>query len=151
MRVLVIAQMILVLTLSSSGAENPFVGIWELNIGKSKPDPSSSPVRTLAVKYVLDDGAVLKAWLTIDGVPSAHPTPYDGKEHEYGGTSALLPTHIVATAKGAILETFFKRDGMKVGTRKNTLSADGRSMTVITEGTKPNGTKYRSVLVFEKQ
>ena len=150
MRRLVFVAMMCALALTSSGAENPFVGIWELNVAKSKPDPSSPPVQTQTVRYVID-GSILKASLTTDGNPSAHPTRYDGQEHEYGGTSGLRPTHIVPTAKGSTLETVFKRDGMKVGTRKNTLSADGRTMTVVSEGTKPDGTKYRSVLVFEKQ
>ena len=150
MRGIAVALMIVAFGLSSSGAENQFVGVWELNLAKSKPDPSSAPVHSLSVKYVAA-GSVLKAFLTTDGAPSPHPTTYDGQEHEYGGTSALLATHIVPTAKGAALETVFKRDGKKVGTRKNTLSADGRTMTVISEGTKPDGTKYRSILVFEKQ
>jgi hypothetical protein len=50
-----------------------------------------------------------------------------------------------------MLETVFKRNGVKVGTRENTLSADGLTMTVVTEGTKADGSKYLSVLVFEKK
>jgi hypothetical protein len=136
--------------LAVPGAANPFVGEWELNVSKSKPDPKSPVVKTQTVKYV-SDGTTLKGFLTTDGNPSAHPTVYDGKEHEYGGTSALHATHIIPTAKGSMLETIFKRDGKRVGIRKNTLSADGKIMTVTVEGTTPEGEKYLSVLVFEKK
>ena len=150
MRRVVLVVVMCALALTSSGADNPFLGTWELNMVKSKPDPSSPPIQSQKVKYSLD-GSLLKASLTTDGNPSAHPTVYDGQEHEYGGTSALSPTHITPTWKGKMLETVFKRNGVKVGTRKNTLSADGLTMTVVTEGTKPDGSKYMSVLVFEKQ
>ena len=150
MRRVVFVVAMCALALTSSGAENPFLGTWELNTVKSKPDPSSPPIKSQIVKYSID-GSALKASLTIDGNPSAHPTVYDGQEHEYGGTSPLSPTHIIPTWKGKTLETVFKRNGLKVGTRKNTLSADGLTMTVVTEGTKPDGSKYLSVLVFEKQ
>ena len=132
------------------GTANPFVGEWELNAKKSKPDAKSPTVKTQSVKYV-SDGTTLKAFLTTDGSTSAHPTVYDGREHEYGGTSALRATHITATAKGNTLETVFKRDGKTVGIRKNTLSPDGRTMTVTVEGSTPEGEKYSSVLVFEKK
>ena len=150
MRRAVVVAVMCALALTSSGADNPFLGTWELNTVRSKPDPSSPLIQSQTVKYSID-GAVLKASLITDGNPSAHPTVYDGKEHEYGGTSALRPTHILPTWKGKTLETVFKRNGQKVGTRKNTLSADGLTMTVVTEGTKPDGSKYLSVLVFEKQ
>jgi hypothetical protein len=135
---------------AGSGADNPFVGEWELNASKSKPDAKSPAVKTQIVKYVME-GTTLKAFLTTDGDPAAHPTIYDGNEHEYGGTSALLPTHIIPTIKGRTLEATFKRDGKMVGIRRNTLSPDGRTMTVAVEGTTPEGEKYFSVLAFDRK
>ncbi|HYI93498.1 MAG TPA: hypothetical protein VEX68_08140 [Bryobacteraceae bacterium] len=128
----------------------PFLGSWDLNPTKSKFDPSGPKIQSQTIKYYIENG-VFKSSVTIDGSPSAHPTVYDGKEHEYGGTSALRPTHIIPTAKENTLETVFKRDGKKIGTRKNTLSPDGRTMTVTSEGTKADGSPYKSVLVFDKQ
>ena len=150
MRRVTLLAAICVLAFPSPGADNPFVGTWELNLTKSRLDPKSPPVQTQAVKYVTD-GTILKAFLTTNGNSSAHPTVYDGQEHEYGGTSALHATHIIPSMKGRTLETVFKRAGKKVGIRKNTLSDDGRTMTVSVEGTTPNGDNYRSVLVFEKR
>ena len=146
----VAAALLCTLAFAGPEADNPFVGIWELNLSKSKPDPKSPPVQTQAVKYVLEAG-VLKGFLTTDGNASAHPTVYDGQEHDYGGTSALYATRIIPTARGGTLETVFKRDGNNVGIRRNTLSADGRTMTVTVEGTTPSGSKYHSVLIFEKK
>jgi hypothetical protein len=145
-----IVSVVAMCALALSGAENPFLGTWELNTAKSKLDASSPTIQSQTVNYALD-GSLLKAALTTDGKPSAHPTVYDGQEHEYGGTSALRPTHIIPTRKGNMLETVFKRNGLKVGTRKNTLSADGLTMTVVTDGTKLDGSKYLSVLVFDKK
>ena len=148
MRRVAFVAAICALSFAGSGADNPFVGNWELNVSKSKPDPKSPPVQAQTVKYALD-GTTLKAFRTTNGNASAHPTGTTGRS-QYGGTSALHVTHIIPTSKGKTLETIFKRDGKRVGTRKNTLSADGRTMTVTIEGSTPDGSKYLSVLVFEK-
>jgi hypothetical protein len=142
--------MLFALAGAGSAADNPFLGTWELNLAKSKPDPSSPAIQAQSVKYFIEN-SVFKGSLTTDGNPSAHPTVYDGQEHEYGGTLALRPTHVIPTLKGNTLEAVFKRDGKRVGVRRNTLSADGRTMTVLTEGTKPDGGKYRSVQVYDKR
>ena len=139
-----------VFAVSAFETGTPFLGSWDLNVAKSKFDPSGPKIESQTVKYYVENG-VFKSSVTVDGSPSAHPTVYDGKEHEYGGTSALRPTHIIPTAKANMLETVFKRDGKKIGTRKNTLSPDGRTMTVISEGTKADGSPYKSILVFDKQ
>jgi len=150
MRRLVFVAALCALAFAGPGPDNRFVGEWELNLSKSKPDAKSPLIKAQTVKYV-SDGPTLKGYLTTDGNPSAHPTVYDGQEHEYGGTSAMHATHIIPTAKGRTLETVFKREGKQVGTRKNTLSDDGRTMTVTVEGTTPDGSKLLSVLVFKKQ
>src|ERR671913_1486915 len=95
------------LAFAGPGADRAFVGNWELNVLKSKPDPKSPPVKAQTVKYIMD-GTTLKGFLTTDGNASPHPTVYDGQEHEYGGTSAMQATHIIPTAKGRTLETVFK-------------------------------------------
>jgi hypothetical protein len=150
MQRLVLIAAMCAFALAGPGPDNSYLGEWELNLSKSKPDAKSPTVKTQTVKYTIE-GTTLKAFLTTDANPAAHPTIYDGKEHEYGGTSALHPTHIIPTAKGRTLEAVFKRDGKMVGIRKNTLSPDGKIMTVTVEGTTPDGEKYLSVLVFERK
>jgi hypothetical protein len=139
-----------VFAVSAFATGSQFLGSWDLNPSKSKFDPSGPKIQSQTIKYYIENG-VFKSSVTVDGAPAAHPTVYDGKEHEYGGTAVLRPTHIIPTAKENMLETVFKRDGKKIGSRKNTLSSDGRTMTVISEGTKSDGTPYKSVLVFDKQ
>ncbi len=141
---------IMTCALALTAADNPFVGTWERNASKSKPDPSAVKVQKHTVTYSMN-GNVLMAVVTSDGTQGAPPTMYDGQEHDVTSTSSLSYTRSIATANGNTLETLFKRDGKTVGTRKNTLSPDARTMTVTQNGTKPDGGKYHSIVIYDKR
>ena len=145
-------KMIVTMTcaLALMAADNAFVGTWERNAAKSKPDPSAEKIQKQTLTYSMN-GGVLTAVVMVDGKQTTSPTMYDGQEHDATSTGALGYTQSIATAKGNTLETVFKRDGKIVGTRKGTLSSDGRTMTTTNSGTKPDGGKYHSVVVFDKQ
>jgi hypothetical protein len=74
---------------------------------------------------------------------------YDGQEHKLESTNTGF-THITGTVEGNTLKTEFKRDGKVVAVRRNSLSSDGRTMTVVADATLPDGTKTHSVEVYEK-
>jgi hypothetical protein len=56
MRRAVLVAVMCALALTSSGADNPFVGTWELNPVKSKPDQSSPPRYRVKLSSTLSTG-----------------------------------------------------------------------------------------------
>jgi len=132
-------------------ADSPFVGTWKMNKSKSTIDPKGQQYDSLTVQF-LQEGSTLKSIPTVNGtvVPA---TVMDGKEHAVpaGTLSRLGATHYVSTVNGKTIETVFKRDGKIFGTRKTSLSPDGKSSTSVTEATLPDGQKTHTTIVFEKQ
>jgi hypothetical protein len=150
MRTLLITIFTCAFAFTASAADNPFVGSWELNLAESKRDPNMTKIQKQTIVYSTE-GSGLKALVTIDGKPSGAPTIYDGKEHDRTSTTVGEYTKSKATAHSNSLETVLTKDARVVRTRKNTLSPDGRTMTVVTEGTAANGAKIHNVDVFERQ
>ena len=134
--------------LSSWAADNSFLGKWELNLAKSKLN-ANPPIQAQTIEYSMD-GSNVKASVTVNGKPM-NPMMYDGQEHAASTTSPVAYTHAIGMQRGKTLQTVFKRDGKEVGTRKNTVSEDGRTMTVISDGKSPDGKSIRSVAIFDKR
>ena len=147
MRTLAIALLTCAFALA---ADSPFVGTWTMNKAKSKLDPNGTQYDSLTVQF-MQQGPSLTANITQNGT-SFPGVLMDGKEYAIPGTpGAMGATHQVTTSKGRIIETQFKKDGKIVGTRKTSLSADGKLMTSVTDGTTLTGKKIHSVVVFDKQ
>jgi hypothetical protein len=135
-------------------ADSPYVGKWSINKAESKVDPNGTKIESLTLHYV-QDGPTLKYTSTTNGT-TAPTIILDGEEHAITPTPGSSPnrmgaTHYVSTVHGNNIQTVFKKDGKTVGTRKATMSADGKRITSITEGTGGNGQKVQSTLVFDKQ
>jgi hypothetical protein len=132
-------------------ADSPYVGTWTMNSSKSTLDPHLPKIDSLTVRF-MQDGPTLKAIATMNG--NENPAVLiDGKEQTVAttGPNPMGATHYVATADGTSTVTVFKKDGKTVGTRKSSVSADGKTMTSIMEGTLPDGKKVKSTIVFDKQ
>ena len=129
------------LTCVALAADNPFVGTGAMNKSKSKIDPNGTQYNNFTIQTI-QDGPTLKGIATVNG--TAGPvTILDGKEHAISGSTPSGATHYVSAANGKTIKMVFNRDGKTVATRMTSLSADGKTMTSVTEGTWPN--------VFEKQ
>ena len=148
MRALMLATMTLALTATVSAADNPFIGTWKLNTAKSKRDAALLKIQNRTVVYAAN-GSVITAVVTTDGKAQA-PVTYDGREHLVDSATGLY-THATSTANDRTLETEFKKSGKVVGTRKNSLSPDGRTMTVVMDVAQADGTRVHSVAVYDKQ
>ncbi|HYI97108.1 MAG TPA: hypothetical protein VEX68_26430 [Bryobacteraceae bacterium] len=131
-------------------ADSPFVGIWTMNKTKTKLDPNGPKIESLSI-HITQEGSSLKVVVTQNGTV-APAMVLDGKEHPIpSGPGLFGATHYVSTPNGKIIEAVYKRDGKAVGTRKSSLSADGKVMSSVTEGTRPDGEKIHSTMVFDKQ
>jgi hypothetical protein len=133
-------------------ADNPNIGTWKLNEAKSKI-PAGVPKNTTVVYSTA--GSDIK--VTTDGVDaSGKPThsewtgQFDGKPYPVTGMSTVDARAV--TAKGdRTLDIVNMKDGKSVGTGKVELAKDGKSRTLETEGTSPDGKKYKAKFVYDKQ
>jgi hypothetical protein len=128
-------------------------GTWKLNTAKSKfsPDPAPksmtitySAVGTDGMKIVVDvtpaDGAAQHWEMT------AH---YDGKDHPVTG-NPTADTISVKRIDDRTGESTFKKGGQVTATNRRTLSADGKTLTIVSTGTTADGKPRKDVQVFEK-
>ncbi len=153
------ATALVMIVLAASAVElaaqgtDPIVGIWELNIAKSKYSPGPAP-KSETRTYVVA-GQDIKA--TSKGVDGAgKPTAaswtvnYDGKDRPQTGNpdaDALSLKRIDAFTT----EFTQKRNGEVVNTGTRTISQDGKVMTITTKGTNARGQTINDVEVFEKR
>ena len=150
-----IAVVIVALVVTVTGscfAANPHVGTWKLNETKSKLAPDMGKNTTVTYTEEKD-----KMKVTVDGVDKDGKPMHgvwvgqaDGKTYKMKGNvpwdAAAYKvvndhTYEITTMKGAKVRT----------TGTSTVSADGKTRTVATEGTDGGGKKFKSKAVFDKQ
>jgi hypothetical protein len=133
---------------------DPFMGTWVLNVEKSDfMGGGGAAIRsrtiTIAAKgdmvthtqdtYRQGNDAVQKIW---------YDTKYDGKD--YGPVTGGAFDQVSFSRMGRTMTRTAKNRGMDVETATYTLSADGKTMTVVTKGNN-YGVMYGSTQVFEKK
>lgn len=133
-------------------AQNPHMGTWKLNEAKSKFSPGASKNNTVVYEAA---GDMIK--VTVDGVDgSGSPThnewtgKFDGKNYAVTGS----PTADVRSYRRINSHTLAlreKKGGKVVTSGTIAVSRDGKSRTVITDGTGSNGKRFHNVAVYDKQ
>jgi hypothetical protein len=133
-------------------AEDAFMGTWKLNQAKSKLSANAPKNNT-----VLYEAAGENVKVTIDGTDrDGKPThnewtgKFDGKDYPVTGDpneDARSLTKIDEHTLGFNV----KKDGKVVTSGRIAVSADGKSRTVTTSGTDPQGKSFKSTAVYEKQ
>ena len=150
---LVLMTTIMVLALATMAiAADPHVGTWKLNVAKSKfhgPADNSSTA-TFTAK---DNGISL----VVDGVDangkashSEFTAKYDGKDYPLTGdpgTDTVSLKKIDANTWSEVL----KKAGKEVGTGRNAVSKDGKTMTRTTKGKDAKGQAFNNTTVYDKQ
>ena len=131
---------------------DPAVGVWQLNAAKSTgnvPMPKSE-TRT----YVAVPGGVTVTWKRVgaDGKESnvTSSFKYDGKDYKATGTpdfDALSATRVDANT----VQSTQKRMGKAVGSTTRSVSADGKTLTLVTKLTTPKGTDVDMTTVYDRQ
>lgn len=132
--------------------DNQHMGTWKLNEAKSKI-PAGAPKNTTVTYEAAGD--MIK--VTVEGVDAAgQPTrsewtgKFDGKDYPVTGDSnADARTYKVVNARR--MDFANKKDGKAVVTGRIVVSADGKSRTVTTTGTTPDGKKLKTTAVYDKQ
>ena len=135
MRIRVVTALTLLLGLATSlaAAENPFAGTWKFNPAKSKLTGDT-------MKFAKTESGAIR-W---SGSGLSYTFKMDGKEYKGPFGEAVVWKQIddntwqdTFTAKGTLLDT----DTSK-------LSEDGKTLTVVSKGTKPNGEAFEDTTVY---
>lgn len=149
-----ILGLILALSLMAGGAcfANPHMGTWKLNEEKSKLEPSMGKNNTVVYEASGDSIKV-----TVDGVDKDGKAThnewtgkFDGKDYPITGDPTMDTRSYKKAGKGT-LEMTIKKDGKVVMTGRIVVAADGKSRTVTTSGTNPEGKKVKGTAVYDKQ
>jgi len=151
--IMLVAGALTLAVVASAQSKDPFVGTWRLNVAKSKytgPAPKSitSTYEAAGQGYKVSvrnepaSGAVQQY---------SYTTSLDGKDSTITGNNANADTVAVKRIDANTLELVNKKGGKVTTTQRNVVSPDGKTRTVTTTGTDPQGQKVNNVGVFEKQ
>ncbi|HSE43035.1 MAG TPA: hypothetical protein VLH08_19905 [Acidobacteriota bacterium] len=134
-----------------AASHDAHMGNWKLNEAKSK---LSSPARNTTVIY---EAAGDKIKITVDGVdrdgkPSHNEWVgmFDGKEYPVTG-DPNTDARSYKLVDDHTLELTNTKGGKVTTSGKIVVSADGKTRTVTTSGTNPEGKKVENIAVYDKQ
>ena len=134
-RIATACLVVLLLATGLAAAENPFAGTWKLNPAKSKFTGDTMKFERTPSGEIHWAGAGL-----------AYTFKTDGKEYP-GPVGDLVAWKQV---DDRTWETTVKLKGTLVNTDTSKLSADGKTMTITSRGTKPNGESFEDTSVYER-
>ena len=133
-------------------ADDAFSGTWKLNEAKSKL--SAGMNKNTTVTYAVSGDSVK---VTLDGVgadgKATHDEwtgKFDGKDYPVTG-NPMTDTRAYKKVNEHTLEATGKKGDKVVLTAKITVSADGKTRTVVATQTGADGKRMTSTAVYEKQ
>jgi hypothetical protein len=150
-RIAVVAVALSFTAAAACFAASPHMGTWKLNEGKSKLAPGLGKNNTVVYAEMKD-----KIKITVDGVgKDGKPThsvwvgKFDGKAYPVKGN---LPYNSVAyrVVNDRTNDITAMNDGKVGWNGRITVSADGKSRTVIINGTNAKGKKFKGKTVYDK-
>jgi len=148
------AAMLAVAVLATAQSTDPFVGTWRLNVAKSKYSPGPVP-KSVTTTY---EAAGQGYKISVKNEPASGPvqqysytTDPAGKDVPVTGNNPNADMVAVKRIDTLTLETVNKKSGKVTTTQRSVVTADGKTRTVTTTGTDPQGQKLNNVAIFEKQ
>jgi len=148
------AGMLMVAALATAQAKDPFVGTWRLNVAKSTYSPGPAPKSVTSTYAAAGQGYKV----SVKNEPASGPVQewsytsnLDGKEVPVSGNNPNADMVAAKRIDANTLESVNKKGGKVTTTQKNVVAADGKTRTVTTTGTDPQGQKINNVAVYEKQ
>jgi hypothetical protein len=136
-----------------AGTMDALLGDWDLNIARSKFEPSP-PMKKYTMR-VIDAGAghllIKSDWIEADGTAGhvEYSTAFDGKPIsliDYPLADTVTDTAVNATTWKSV----WTKDGKVVERELETISADGKTFREIDQGKDEKGRSYKNHLVFER-
>ncbi len=128
------------------------MGTWKLNEAKSKFAPGMPKNNTVVLEAAGDNVKV-----TVDGTDSDGKVThnewtgkFDGKDYPVTGDPSS-DARSVKKVDDNTLQLTIKKGGKVTVTGQIVVSADGKTRTVTTSGTDPQGKKFTNTAVYDRQ
>jgi hypothetical protein len=132
-------------------SKDPLIGTWHIDLGKSDFQPESTMLRrTLKIEAKSAGISVSQETVAQDGHSSyvEYTAAYDSKDVPISGS--VLDTVALKHLNGNTVERTGKIRGQAVETATMSVSADGRTLTIVTKGS-VNNTDYHSTQMFQRE
>jgi hypothetical protein len=151
-RTMVLTLALCFLAVTLCFAEDAFMGTWKVNQAKSKLSANAPKNNTVLYEAAGDNVKVTIDGTDRDGKPTHNEWTgkFDGKDYPVTG-DPNEDTRSLTKVDEHTLGFNVKKDGKVVTSGRIAVSADGKSRTVTTSGTDPQGKRFRSTAVYEKQ
>ena len=146
------AVSVLVLGSIAQAADNQ-VGIWKLNVAKSKYSPGPAPKEgTLTIESQADGLKFTIHGTDAEGkaVHMEFSPKYDGKDYPATGMPGA-DTISMKKIDDYTVETVSKKGGKPLITTKSVVSKDGKTRMTTQEGTNAKGQKVNNTIIYDKQ
>jgi len=133
---------------------DPQVGVWKLNVAKSKYSPGPVPTSAtttieaagkgtkVSVDQTMPDGSKRQWSVTAD---------YDGKDMPVVGNNPDADTIARTRVNASTVRTVSKKGGKVTTTQTSAVSADGKTRTVTTKGVNAKGQAVNNVAIYDRQ
>ena len=142
------------LVLAADVAAGPFVGVWVLNIAKSRFEGTPALKSYTITTTDAGDGKVhnLAQWVEANGTKgqAEYTATPGGKPAPVSGYANADSVRVKSTGPRSLHMSMLK-GGKEVEWGKYSVSADGKTMHGAEGGTDETGAKYKWTEVFEKQ
>ena len=148
------------LTLLLMAAADPFVGTWRLNIDRSKFTPGAPRFILATIQIDLTSTGLKSTAATADGQGISSDFTFNCQLD--GTPCKVTPATVPMRSESAVDTITLKRvdpniivatgtkSGKPVYSDRRVVSADGKTMTVVRDGTTPTGKQYRSTFLLER-
>jgi hypothetical protein len=133
---------------------DPQVGVWTLNVAKSKYNPGPAPKSgTTRIEAAGKGTKVVVDQVFADGTKRhwEFTANYDGQDSPVTGNSPDAETVARTRINATTVQTVNKKAGKVTTTQTSVVSSDGKTRTVTTKGVNASGQQVSNVAVFEKQ
>jgi hypothetical protein len=130
------------------------VGVWKLNVAKSKYSPGPAPTTATTTIEAAGAGTKVSVDQTFpDGTKRQYTftANYDGKDVPVVGTNPDADTIARTRVNANTVRSAMKKAGKVTTTQTSTVSSDGKTRTVTTTGINGKGQKVNNVAVYERQ
>jgi hypothetical protein len=130
------------------------VGTWKINLAKSKYDPASLAPKSTTVKADAVEGGIKVSVDVVDNSGKSlhydYSAKYDGKDVPVKGDPSRDMTSF-KKIDDYTFEQINKKNGKVTTTSRIVYAKDGKSRTITTTGTNPQGQKVNNVVFWDKQ
>jgi hypothetical protein len=130
------------------------VGVWKLDVAKSKYSPGPGPKSgTTTIEAAGTGTKVVVDQVLADGTKRHYEftSNYDGKDSPVTGNNPEVDTVARTRTNATTVQTIAKKGGKVTTTQTSVVSSNGKTRTVTTTGVNAAGQKVNNVAVYEKQ